>query len=194
MKKIITISREYGAAGGEIGKYLARELGYEYYDKSIILNVAREANVAVENADKWDEVVPANFGFAQSLFDFYNRPLSEKLFAAQSKVIKEIGERGNCVIVGRNANSILREYDNSLHVFLHANTRWRVRRMLEKVEGTTPEKLVDQVASIDKRREKYCAYYTNTEFGAAKYYDVCLDTGRLGIETCEKILLGMINE
>lgn len=194
MKKIITISREYGAGGGEIGKELARQLGYEYYDKSIILNVAREANIDVEHADKWDEVVPANFGFAQSLFDFYNRPLSEKLFEAQSKVIKKIGEENNCVIVGRNANTILKEFDNSLHVFLHANLKWRVKRMQEQVEGTTPEKLLEQVQVIDKRRKKYCSYYTNTEFGSAQYYDVCLDTGRLGIEQCVKILLEMARE
>ena len=169
MKKIITISREYGAGGAQIGKAMAQELGFEYYDKSIILNVAREANIDVENVDKWDEAVPKNFGFAQSLFEFYNRPLSEKLFAAQSKVIREIGEKGNCVIVGRNANSILREYDHTLHVFLHANIRWRRDRMLPQVEGTTPEKLLDQVAAIDKKRRKYCSYYTNTEFGEAAY-------------------------
>ncbi len=191
MRNIITISREYGAGGGEIGKELARELGFEYYDKSIILNVAREANIDVEHADKWDEVVPKNFGFAQSLFDFYNRPLSEKLFNAQSKVIRSLGEQGNCVIVGRNANSILKEYDHSLHVFLHANLKWRVKRMQNSVEGTTPEKLLEQVQAIDKKRKKYCSYYTNTEFGSAQYYDICLDTGRLGIDQCIRILLDM---
>ncbi len=194
MKNIITISREYGAGGGEIGKNLASELGFEYYDKSIILNVAREANVDVEHADKWDEVVPANFGFAQSLFDFYNRPLSEKLFSAQSKVIKRFGEEGNCVIVGRNANSILREYDHSLHVFLHANKKWRIRRMQEKLPDLSPEKLAEQVDVIDKQRKKYCSYYTNTEFGSAQYYYVCLDTGRLGIDACVQILLAMARE
>ncbi len=191
MKKIITISREYGAAGGLIGKELARELGYEYYDKSLILNVAREAGVPVENVNRWDEVVPANFGFAQSLFEFYNRPLSEKLFEAQSKVIHEIGEKGNCVIVGRNANSILKEFDNTLHVFLCANVRWRANRMMEQVEGITADKMLDEVMAIDKKRRKYCSYYTNTEFGDAKYYDICLDTGRLGIENCTKILLDL---
>ncbi|MBO4903316.1 MAG: cytidylate kinase-like family protein [Lachnospiraceae bacterium] len=191
MKTIITISREYGAAGGEIGKDLASELGYEYYDKAIILNVAREANIDVEHADKWDEVVPANFGFAQSLFDFYNRPLSEKLFSAQSKVIRDLGEQGNCVIVGRNANCILKEYDRSLHVFLHANIKWRVNRMQSRFPDTTPEKLLEQVEMIDKQRKKYCSYYTNTEFGAARYYDICLDTGRLGIEQCVRTILEM---
>ncbi|MBR4169668.1 MAG: cytidylate kinase-like family protein, partial [Lachnospiraceae bacterium] len=128
------------------------------------------------------------------LFDFYNRPLSEKLFNAQSKVIKRFGEEGNCVIVGRNANSILREYDHSLHVFLHANKKWRIRRMQEKLPDLSPEKLAEQVDVIDKQRKKYCSYYTNTEFGSAKYYDVCLDTGRLGIDACVQILLAMARE
>ena len=93
MKKIITISREFGAGGGEIGKEVARRLGYEYYDKAIILRAAKEANIDVESGFRWDESVPVNFGFAQSLFDFYNKPLNEKLFEAQKQVIRKIGEK-----------------------------------------------------------------------------------------------------
>ncbi|NTV78429.1 MAG: cytidylate kinase-like family protein, partial [Clostridiales bacterium] len=105
MKKIITISREFGAGGGEIGKKVARALNYEFFDKEIILQAARESDVDVESLLKWDEKVPMNFGFAQSLFDFYNKPLNEKLFEVQQQVIRNIGEKGNCVIVGRNANT-----------------------------------------------------------------------------------------
>ena len=76
MKKIITISREFGAGGGEIGRAVASRLGYEYYDKAIILRAAHEANIDVESVYRWDESVPMNFGFAQSLFDFYNKPLN----------------------------------------------------------------------------------------------------------------------
>ena len=75
---------------------------------------------------RWDEKVPANFGFAQSLFNFYNKPLNETLFEAQTKVIREIGEKGNCVIVGRNANTILKEFDGGLHIFVHASPYWRM--------------------------------------------------------------------
>ena len=109
MKRIITISREFGAAGGTIGYALAQKLGYEYYDKELILKAARASNIDPESVMRWDERVSVNFGFAQSLFDFYNKPLSEKLYAVQEKVIREIGEKGNCVIVGRNANTILKE-------------------------------------------------------------------------------------
>ena len=104
MKKIITISREFGAGGGEIGRKVAERLGYHYYDKELILRSADTSKVDVESMRRWDEKVPANFGFAQSLFNFYNKPLNETLFEAQTKVIREIGEKGNCVIVGRNAN------------------------------------------------------------------------------------------
>lgn len=188
MKKIITISREFGAGGGEIGREVARRLGYEYYDKAIILRAAKEANIDVESGFRWDESVPVNFGFAQSLFDFYNKPLNEKLFEAQKQVIRKIGEKGNCVIVGRNANAILSQFDHCLHVFICADTRWRIERSLKIYQDATESKIADQLASIDKRRRKYCAYYTNTEFGVADYYNLCLKTSDLGIEVCEDLI------
>lgn len=188
MRKIITISREFGAGGGEIGRAVARELGYEYYDKAIILRAAKEANIDVESVYRWDESVPVNFGFAQSLFDFYNKPLNEKLFDAQKEVIRKIGEKGNCVIVGRNANSILSEFDRCLHVFVCADAKWRKERALQIYPDMTKDQVADQLASIDKRRKKYCAYYTKTKFGEADYYDLCIRTSELGIENCIKMI------
>ncbi|MBQ6806236.1 MAG: cytidylate kinase-like family protein [Lachnospiraceae bacterium] len=184
MRKIITISREFGAGGSAIGTEVAKRLGYEFYDKAIILRAAKESNIDVESILKWDEKVPANFGFAQSLFDFYNRPLNEKLFEVQKEVIRRIGEKGNCVIVGRNANTILKEFDNSLHVFVHAAPFWRIEHMKEKMPDMTEAKISEEMRSIDKARKKYCAYYTNTEFGVADYYDISLNSSTLGIETC----------
>ena len=189
MKKIITISREFGAGGGEIGRKIAQALNYDYYDKEIILKTAKESNVDVESLLKWDEKVPMNFGFAQSLFDFYNKPLSEKLFDAQQQVIRKIGEKGNCVIVGRNANTILKEFDHSLHVFVYADPYWRMERMREKMPDATGAKMSEEIRAIDRTRKKYCSYYTNTEFGVADYYDICLNTSSLGIDTCVDILL-----
>lgn len=189
MKKIITISREFGAGGGEIGKIVAEKLGYEYYDKNIIIKAAREANVDIDVASKWDEVKAPNYGFAQSLFDFYNRSLDEKLFEAQSQVIKSIAEKGNCVVVGRNANTILKHFDNTLHVFIAADQQWRMERMRAKYPGLSDNLTIKQVETIDKRRKKYCSYYTNTEFGNASEFDLCLNSGHLGIEKCADIIL-----
>ena len=188
MRKIITISREFGAYGGTIGLKIAERLGYEFYNKEIILQAAKYSNVDMDSLQRWDEKVPANFGFAQSLFDFYNKPLNEKLFAAQKKVIRSIGEKGNCVIVGRNANSILREFDYALHVFVHAEPYFRIMHLKEKMPDLSESKIIERMRAVDKTRRKYCSYYTNTEFGVADYYDLCLSSSTLGVDTCVDII------
>lgn len=188
MNKIITISREFGAGGGELGRKVAKALNYDYYDKEIIIQAARESNIDVESMIRWDEKVPMNFGFAQSLFDFYNKPLSDKLFNALEQLIKKIGEKGNCVIVGRNANTILKEFDYGLHVFVHADPHWRLERMKGKMPDASEVKLSEQIRLIDKTRKKYSMYYTNTEFGVADSYDICLNTSKFGIDTCVDII------
>lgn len=193
MKKIITISREFGAGGSAIGTEVAKRLNYEFYDKSLIFRAAQESNVDIESMLKWDEKVPINFGFAQSLFDFYNKPLNEKLFDVQRDIIRKIAEKGNCVILGRNANTILSEFDDCLHVFVHADPYWRMEHMKEKMPDATEAKISEEIRSIDKARKKYCAYYTNTEFGVADYYDVCLSTSSLGIETCIETICNLAN-
>ncbi|WP_069998081.1 cytidylate kinase-like family protein [Cellulosilyticum sp. I15G10I2] len=194
MRKVITISREFGAGGGEIGNKVAKALNYEYYDKELILKTARESNVDVESLLKWDEKVPMNFGFSQSLFDFYNKPLSEKLFDAQQQIIKIVAEKGNCVIVGRNANTILKEYDHALHVFVHADPYWRLKRMANKMPDAAEAKVSEQIRTIDKMRRKYCTYYTHTEFGVADYYDISFNTSKLGIDVCVEIICSLAKQ
>lgn len=188
MKKIITISREFGAGGSTIGHAVAQKIGFEFYDKELILQAAKASNVDADTLMKWDEKVPTNFGFAQSLFDFYNKPLGEKIYNAQTEAIRKIGEKGRCIIVGRNADSILKEYDHSLHVFIYGDYHWRLNRMQEKMPDVPREKLSEQLAAIDKARKKYCAYFTGREFGVADSYDICLNASALGIEQCVEIL------
>ena len=189
MKKIITISREFGAGGGEIGRRVSDELGYDYCDKELILRAARNANVDITQTLNLDERPPLIFGFTQSLFDMYSAPLDERVFAAQKEIIRKLGERGKCVIVGRNANSILSEYDNSLHVFIHADKYWRASRLKEKMPEKSEKEILDDIKIVDKRRQKYCSHYTNTEFGASKYYDLCLSASTLGLDKCVQIIL-----
>ncbi len=195
MKKIITISREFGAGGGEIGQKIAEQLCFRYFDKELILKSAKEANVSPEKFLKFDEKAPKLFGFTQSLFDLYNAPLDERLFEAQRTIIREIGEHANCVIVGRNANSILKEFDNSLHVFIHADPYWRLQRLKkEKMPEATEQEISEHIRSVDKARRKYCTYYTDTEFGVAQYYDVCLCTSTLGVDTCADIIIQLAKQ
>jgi len=194
MKKIITISRESGAGGGSIGQLVAQKLNYEYYDKEIIMEAACHANVDMERMLRYDERVPHNFGFAQSLFNFYNRPLSERVFEAQKKVIRKIGEKGNCVIIGRNANSILREFDHTLHVFVHAPLYHRTRHMQELMPEASEEEIMDEIQHVDRIRRKYCTYYTDTVFGMAQFYDVTLNTAKYGIEECADIICELVRK
>lgn len=192
MKKIITLSREFGSGAGEIGQKVAKELGYEFVDKEIILQTARKSGIGAERILDLDEKVPAHFGFTQSLFDMYNAPLDEKLFAIQKDIIKKIGEHGNCVIVGRCANSILREFDNSLHVFLSADSYWRINRIKTQLMPEASEsQIIKHMHEVDKARRKYCSYYTNEDFGAAESYDLCLRTSSLGIDKCVEIICSL---
>ena len=188
MKKIITISREFGAGGGEIGAKVAEALNWEYYHKELILRAAADSNIDVSNLLEWDEKVPVSFGFTQSLFDFYSRPMSEQVFEAQKKVILEIGQKGKCVITGRNADMILKEFDGCVNIFVHADFDWRLRRMKEKMPDFTEEQVAAEINAIDKKRRKYCTCFTKTEFGHSDFYDICLDTSRLGIDTCVDII------
>ncbi len=188
MKKIITISREFGAYGGTIGNEVANRLGYEYYDKAIVLKAARNANADLASVHAWDEKVPSSLTFTQSLFDFYNRPLNEKLFDAQKEVIRKMGAKGRCVIVGRNANSILKEFDHAMHVFICADDYFRISHLKERMPDVAESKIIDRMRAVDRMRRKYCAYYTDTEFGVADYYDICLNSSKIGVEKCVDII------
>ncbi len=137
---------------------------------------------------EWDEKVPISFGFTQSLFDFYNRPMSEKVFEAQKRVIINLGQKGKCVITGRNANAILKEFDGCLNVFIHADFDWRLKRMKEKMTDFTEEQVASEIRTIDKKRRKYSNFFTKMEFGKSDYYDICLDSSRLGIDECVEII------
>lgn len=189
MKKIITISRDFGSAGGTIGKRVADKLGFEYFDKELIIQAARDVSLDIEKIIKYDEKVPVAFGFAQSLFDLYAEPVEESLFEAQKKIIRKIAEHGKCVIVGRNADHIVSAFDDVLKVFIHADENWRIQYLKnDKMKDKSVEKIADAIHSIDKHREKFCKYWTHKEFGDAKNYDITLNTSSLGIDQCVDII------
>ena len=177
MKQIITIGREFGAGGGELGRRLARELGIAYYDRDIILRTAKaSAHLTPEQVRRWDERVPHEFGFTQSLFNFYERPLSEELWDAQVRAIREIADKESCVIVGRNADYILREFDHWLH--------------MRKLMPDTPfDQLEVDMDKADRARKNYCVKHTGRVYGDSRNYDLTLCTSKLGIDKALEILL-----
>ncbi len=189
MKTIITISRQFGAGGGQLGRKVADALGFYYMDKDIILRSAIESEgLTPDEVRRYDEKVPFDFGFGQSLFDFYNRPLDERLFEAQKKAIMKAAEKGRCVIVGRNANYVLKEFDNSFHVFVSASMKFRLDNLKSRMPDMSDAQIIEKMKDVDKKRKKYCTYYTNTKFGNAEYYDMCIKVSSIGIDKAASIL------
>ena len=189
MRKIITIAREFGAGGGEIGRRVAKELGIEYYDKDIILRTAlADPKLTPEEVRKWDERVPQTFGFAQSLFDFYNKPLDEQLWQAQMDAIREMASHESCVIVGRNSEYILKEFDHCLRVFVHADRSWRLLLMRQEMPDTPWNVLESDMDTADRARRAYCEKMTGRTYGDSRNYDLTLCTSTLGLEKAYQLL------
>ena len=189
MKRIITIGREFGAGGRELGRRLARELGIAFYDRDIILRTAKaSAHLTPEQVRLWDEKVPMEFGFTQSLFNFYSRPLSEELWEAQVKAIRDIANKESCVIVGRNADYILKEYDHCLRVFVHADRSWRLLRIRKEMPDVPLSVLESDMDTADRARRAYCEKMTGRTYGDSRNYDLTLCISSLGFEKAYQLL------
>lgn len=189
MKNIITISRPFGAGGAIVGQAVAERLGFYYCDKDIVIQSAmKSTHLEAEDFREYDEKLPWSLGFGQRLYDFYSKPLSDEIYAAQKEAILAIGEKRNCVIVGRTSNIILKEFDRSLHVFITADDYFRIKNLKERMPGSSEKEIKERIRSVDKARKKSCAYYTNTVFGDASQYDLCLKSSTLGIEKCVDII------
>ena len=189
MKRIITIGREFGAGGSDLGRRLARELGISYYDRDIILRTAKaSAHLSPEQVRQWDERVPREFGFTQSVFNCYSRPLSEELWNAQVKAIRELANKESCVIVGRNADYILKEYDHCLRVFVHADRSWRLLRIRKEMPDVPLSVLESDMDTADRARRAYCEKMTGRTYGDSRNYDLTLCISSLGFEKAYQML------
>ncbi len=185
--RIVTISREFGSGGRTVGKLLAQELGIPCYDSELIQKIAEKSGFTENYVRKADE--SASSGFLASAFSTraFGPTNEDYLWEVQRKVILELAEKESCVIVGRCADYILRETADCLTVFIHADMEYRMNRIVE-VYGEREESPEQRVKEKDKRRAAYHRFYTNMKWGYAKNYQVCLDSGVLGIENCVDIL------
>lgn len=185
--RIVTISREFGSGGRTVGKLLAQELGIPCYDSELIQKIAEKSGFTENYVRKADE--SASSGFLASAFSTraFGPTNEDYLWEVQRKVILELAEKESCVIVGRCADYILRETADCLTVFIHAGMEYRMNRIVE-VYGEREESPEQRVKEKDKRRAAYHRFYTNMKWGYAKNYQVCLDSGALGIENCVDIL------
>lgn len=186
MNRIITISREFGSGGREIGKRLADELGMAYYDREIITEITKETGMAEDYVKGISEkgVYPYAFQFAKSFAKYSNIQSSQtEILVVQNKILKEIAEKGDCVIVGRGANVILKEY-NPMNIFVYADMNSKINRckMKRQDEKITDKKVESKIKQIDKNRRKYHELISNLEWGDKKNYNLCINTSNLEIK------------
>lgn len=196
-KMIITIGRQYGSAGLEIGKLLAEELGVNIYDKEMLKRAAKESGLCEELFETHDEkptnsflysLVLDTYSLGYSSSSYADMPINHKVFLAQFDAIKKIADEGPCVMVGRCADYALEDRKDVINVFIYADMEQRIRRIAQKYD-LTDAKAKDIIVKTDKKRASYYNYYTNKEWGDAKGYDLCLNSGKLGVYGTVKAIL-----
>ena len=189
-KRIIMISREFGSGGRFIGEEVAKQLGIKYYDKDIIAQIAEQSGFSPEYITEKAELSPKKglFAYAFSGRDVTGKSIEDMVYEAQRKVILEIAEKESCVIIGRNADFILKDRDDVLNVFIHGDMPEKVARIC-KLYNVTEEEAEKMMADIDKRRMTNYRFYTDQKWGMAKNYTLSLNSSELGYDLCEKIIM-----
>lgn len=189
-KRIITISREFGSGGRFLGEEVAKQLGIKYYDKDIIAKIAEQSGFSPEYITERAELSPKKglFAYAFSGRDVTGKSIEDMVYETQRKVILEIAEKESCVIIGRNADFILKDKDNVLNVFIHGDMPEKVARIC-KLYNVTEEEAEKMMADIDKRRMTNYRFYTDQKWGMAKNYTLSLNSSELGYDLCEKIIM-----
>jgi len=196
---IIALSREYGSGGREIAEKLAKELGFGFYDNEIIKMTAEKSGLAPGYVEEAEERGPGSF-FAGIKFSsyigvdsvaVYETPTTDKMYIAQSQVIKELAEKESCVIVGRCADYVLRDCERLIRVFIRANHADRVQRAVEQYN--LPEKNAAQaVRKLDKTRANYYQYYTNRKWGNLENEDLVINSSVAGIDGAVEIIKTLV--
>lgn len=185
---IITIAREYGSGGRLIGQRLAEELNMPFYDKKLITLAAQESGFAEDFVAKTEQ--KKTFSFFYNLYMTSNElPAAEQVFLAQSQVIRKIAQEGSCVIVGRCADYILREFDNCLRVFVHAPLEWRIQ-CVRDIYHENVDNYADYLQKQDKNRAGYYNYFTQNKWGKAQNYHLSIDSS-IGIPPTVQVLKQM---
>ncbi|MBB5182551.1 AAA family ATPase [Catenisphaera adipataccumulans] len=187
---VITITREFGSGGRTIAKELAARLGYSYYDYNLVQKIAEQSNFSRQYIEEHGEDASQSGWFAFA-WNNYGGGLSDQLYVAQRNVITNLAEQGRCIIVGRCADYILRERTDTFHAFIYADRAFRQKRIVD-VYGESDESIESRVEKKDRRRITYYRYYTDRKWGQAKYYDVCLNSGHIGIDMCCDLIERMV--
>lgn len=196
---IITVGRQFGSGGRVLGRKLADRLGFGYYDKELLAQAARQAGVGEEFFERNDERFPS---FINGLFSFamglnnvncYAGSTSisgDSLYRAQSDFIHSLADKESCVIVGRTADYVLRDYPRTVNIFVHAPVEECARRIMKRdADAPTLEKARNKAVKLNKLRANYYNFYTDKEWGAASSYDLCIDTSLMPMDGIVEVIV-----
>lgn len=200
MSLIITIGRQFGSGGRDVGEKVAKHFGIPFYDKELVEMAAQKSNLSHEALREVDEHATNSFLYSLASGNYslrginapiyYEMPINDKLFIAQAEVIKEIAKQGSCVIVGRCADYVLEDEENVnlLNVFIHGGVDYRSKRVMEAL-GLSQAKARDKVLKTDKQRRTYYDYYTSRDWGVMSNYDMCVNAEKFGIDGTAELVI-----
>lgn len=200
MSLIITIGRQFGSGGRDVGEKVADALGIPFYDKELVEMAAQKSNLSKEALKEVDEHATNSFLYSLASGNYslrginapiyYEMPINDKLFIAQAEVIKDIAKQGPCVIVGRCADYVLEEEEGVelLNVFVHGSVDYRSKRVME-AQDLTQAKARDKVMKTDKQRRTYYDYYTSKDWGVMSNYDMCVNAEVFGIDGTANLII-----
>ncbi|WP_434311491.1 AAA family ATPase [Hominifimenecus sp. rT4P-3] len=189
---VIALGRQYGSNGRKIAQELAKRLNIPYYDKNLIYLASEStdippdvlAKVDEKKASDWRRPVDDPYQM-QHRFRFY--PMNDLLFETQAKIIRELAEKEDCIVIGRCADYILKEHPGCCRVFIYAPYDARVKNVIER-ESLPMEKVEELIREVDKQRRTYYNYYTDAKWGEKEYYDICLDSSKCTIDQAVDLL------
>ncbi len=194
---IITIGRQFGSGGHEIGEKLAKRLGIPFYDRQLLSEAAKRSGITKEMIEQLDEKPTSSFlyslvvGSSYSGFGDVQLPLENKVFLAMSDAIREIADKGSCVIVGRCADYVLEDRDDLLRVFVHADKDSRIKRIMEK-RGLKERDAAVLMQKTDKKRAGYHDSYSDERWGEADSYDISVNSARFGIDGTVELIASYV--
>ena len=200
-KLIITISREYGSGGRIIGRKVAEKLDIPFYDGELIDMSAQKSGLAVSFVEKTEQKIKSKF-FHNLAFGGYHTgadygaaqlSLADKLFITTCEIIRDLAEQGSCVIVGRCADYVLKDRDDVIDIFIYSDKEDKLNRMINEY-GVPADKAESVLAKEDKYRANHYSYYTERNWGDKKHYQLCLNSGFLGIENTVNIIVDAIKD
>lgn len=201
MNTVITIGRQFGSAGREIGEKVAAYFGIKCYNKELLTRAAKESGFCEEMIQNHDErptnsflynLVMDTYSFGYNASSFVDMPISHKVFLAQFDTIKKIADEGPCVIVGRCADYALNEYRNCVHLFIYGDLETKIRRI--KRYDLTEAKAKDMIIKKDKQRQSYYNYYSSKKWGRADSYDLCINSSVLGVDGTVKLITQFVED